>query len=54
VEPVEFNKLLGKIEQSYGIQIAKLGSFKEKVDVIPTGSLVLDEILGVGVIQEDD
>jgi recombination protein RecA len=44
----DFNKVLKKIEDSYGVRIRKLGDFKENIESIPSGSLILDDILGVG------
>lgn len=48
MEPSHFEKVLKKIGDSYEVSIRRLGSFGEKIDVIPSGSYVLDELLGVG------
>jgi len=48
MENKDINKVLKKIEDSYGVRIRKLNDFKEQVDSIPSGSLILDEALGVG------
>lgn len=48
MESSHFEKTLKKIEEAYDVSLKKLGSFCEKVDVIPSGSYILDDALGVG------